>query len=460
MTDGRDDEGFRISRRRALAIGGAAALSLASTRRLPRFDAASDPSSDGDGRGGSDVADEPIARVHDAGVTGAGVDVAVLDPTGFDPTHEALADAVADIRQFGPERAVVDRTTHGTAAAAAVARLAPDTALSLASFREQSAFVDAVEWCRERGTDVILAPVAAHGAVARPGTDVYRAVRRAIRAGCSVVAPTGNAALGHWRGPLAAVAADGDADPTRLAVRPLSADGAGSGSVRGRFVAWLVADAEDRTDLTLALLRAVDDGERWNLVAVSQPAASRAGQRLVADLDAGTHALVVRSAAAARSAGGGARTGRIEVTTPTHALSPARPLGSIAVPASVPGVVGVGVTDGNSPAAGADSPTATTADAVAPYSGRGPTPEGATGVDVVAPPRPWIADDSPGTSAAAARTAGVVALLRGAAPSLSPADVVTALRASAGDVGRPGTDLASGWGRLDAVAAVQRARSR
>ncbi|MFA1611621.1 S8 family serine peptidase [Halobellus rubicundus] len=459
MTDGRDDEGFRISRRRALAVGGAAALSLASARRLPRFDAAGDPSDDGGGRGGSDVDDEPIARIHDAGVAGAGVDVAVLDPTGFDPTHDVLADAVADIRQFGPDRAVVDRTTHGTAAAAAVARLAPDAALSLASFREQSAFVDAVEWCRERGTDVILAPVAAHGAVARPGTDVYRAVRRAIGAGSTVVAPTGNAALGHWRGPLAAVAADGDADPTRLGVRPLSADGAGAGSVRGRFVAWLVADAEVRTDLTLALLRAVDDGERWNLVAVSQPAASRAGQRLVADLDDGTYALVVRPAAAARSTGG-ARTGRIEVTTPTHALSPARPLGSIAVPASVPGVVGVGVTDGDSPAAVADSPTATTADAVAPYSGRGPTREGGTGVDVVAPPRPWIADGSPGTSAAAARTAGVVALLRGAAPSLSPADVVTALRASAGDVGRPGTDLASGWGRLDAVAAVQRARSR
>ncbi|MFB6090066.1 MAG: S8 family serine peptidase [Halobellus sp.] len=461
MTDETDRAGFTISRRRALAIGGAAALSLASAQQLPRFVVWGDRDSgdDTDGVGATEAdGDESIARVHEIGIAGEGVAVAVLDPTGFDPTHDALAGGVADIRQFGPEPAVVDRTTHGTAAAAAVSRIAPDASLSLASFREQSAFVEAVEWCRDRGTDVLLVPVAAHGAVSTPRSDVYRAVRRAVGAGCSVVAPTGNAALGHWRGPLDALVADGDADPTRLRVRPLSSDGPGDGSVAGRFVAWLVADGEGATDLTLSLLRAVDDGERWNLIAVSRDSTSRAGQRLVADLEDGTYALVVRPADDTRpTAGSDARRGRVEITTPTHALSPSRPLGSVAVPASVPGVVGVGVTDGGPN--GSDS-TATEDGAVAPYSGRGPTPRGDPGVDVVAPPRPWTAASSPGTSAAAARVAGIVALLRAADQSMTPAETIAALRASAGDVGRTGVDLASGWGRVDGVAAVQRVRSR
>jgi hypothetical protein len=473
-SDRRDGPGFRVSRRRALTVGGAAAASVLSARGLSVATSATNRSAGRSERDAPADDADPIRRVHDAGVTGSGVRVAVLDPTGFDPTHAALADAVTDIRQFGAERAVVDRTTHGTAAAASVARLAPAASLLLASFRSPEEFVAAIDWCRTRDVDVVLAPVAAHGTAATPQSDVYRAARRAIESGTVVVAPTGNAALGHWRGPYAALAGDGPESRRRLRISALSA----ADSLSGRFLAWLVSDPSLDVDLTLALLRAVDGGERWNLVAVSQPVASRAGQRLVADLSEAEYALVVRpagrtsshSASAVRDSAGveggsAAGTGRIDVTTPTHALSPARPLGSIAAPASVPGVVGVGVTDVDRDAAPPTDATATASDAalpdpVSPYSGRGPTPQGGVGVDVVAPPRPWVADGRPGTSAAAARTAGVAALLRGIDPALSPSDVTEMLRRSAGDLGRPGRDLSSGWGRLDVVAAVQRVRAR
>ena len=466
-SDRRDGSGFRVSRRRALTVGGAAALSVLSARGLSVATSSANRSDDRPERGAPGDDADPIRRVHDAGVTGSGVRVAVLDPTGFDPTHAALAGAVADIRQFGAERAVVDRTTHGTAAAASVARLAPDARVLLASFRTPEEFVAAIDWCRTGDVDVVLAPVAAHGTAATPQSDVYRATRRAIDSGTVVVAPTGNAALGHWRGPYAALAGDGPDSRRRLRITALSA----ADSLSGRFLAWLVTDPSLGVDLTLALLRAVDGGERWNLVAVSQPVASRAGQRLVADLSDAEYALVVRPAgrvssfspsAAGDSAAG---TGRVEVTTPTHALSRARPLGSIAAPASVPGVVGVGVTETDRDAAPPGHATATASDAalpdpVSPYSGRGPTPQGGVGVDVVAPPRPWVADGRPGTSAAAARAAGVAALLRGIDPALSPRDVTEVLRRSAGDLGRSGRDLSSGWGRLDVVAAVQRVRAR
>lgn len=497
MTDDRQDgSGVRVSRRRALTIGGAAAASLLTARYGSTGTDSADRAKRAPNRSGGD----PIRRVRRAGVTGAHARVAVLDPTGFDPTQPTLAGAVTDIRQFGAERAAVDETTHGTAAAASVARLAPDADLLLASFRTPAEFAAAIDWCHGRAVDVVLAPVAAHGTVATPRSEVYRAARRAVDAGCAFVAPTGNAALGHWQGPAAALVGDGPESRRRLRVgaRP------GAASVAGRLRAWLAPDPSLDLDLTLALLRAVDGGRRWNLVAVSRSTERRAGQRLVADLTDDEYALVVRSTGSPSPTGptGPASpdtgAGRVEVTTPTHTLSPARPLGSIAAPASVPGVVGVGVTprdraDGesransssradtsspanssaranssspaNSPARAnsssrTDASDATLADPVSPYSGRGPTPTGGVGVDVVAPPHPWVADGRAGTSAAAARVAGVAALLRSVDRTLTPAEVTRVLRRSAGDVGRPGRDLASGWGRLDIVAAVQRVRSR
>jgi hypothetical protein len=446
---------FRVSRRRALALGGAAAASILSVRGVPGADG-----SGGDAGGTPTAADGSVGRVHDLGIVGDGVRVAVLDPTGFDPTRDALAGRVADVRQFGSAPAVADGLTHGTAAAAAVASVAPGVRLSLASFRAAEEFRAAIEWAAA-DADVLLAPVAAHGTVPSPRSPVFRAARDAVDAGRVVVAPTGNAALGHWQAPSAAVV-DSPLDDRRLRLRPLP----GADSVAGRFAAWLVADSSLRRDLTLALLRAVDgaSGDRWDLIAVSRPVDGRAGERVRADLADGDYALVVRSAWDPAPTADGDPTARVEVTTPTHALASPRPLGSIAAPANVPGVVGVGAVDGaadrRETGVPPDGDVRAPVTAVAPYSGRGPTEPGRTGVDVVAPPRPWDAAGTPGTSAAAARTAGTAALVLGARPALSPSAVTRILRASAGDAGRPGRDLSAGWGRLDAVAAVQRARAR
>ena len=455
MSEDRPDGlGFRISRRRAVAIGGAATASVVAGGGV------SDPAELGGRNRTPRIDDEPdsIERVHEVGITGEGGRVAVLDPTGFDPTHGDLMGSIEAVRQFGSERAIVDGVSHGTAAAASVTRLAPDSRLWLASFQETSEFVEGIEWARRQAVDVILAPVAAHGTAATPRSDVYRAARRAVDAGCTFVAPTGNAALGHWQGPYGALAAEGSDRRRRLRIAGRS--GADTDTVAGRFVAWLVAAPEIEVDLTLALLRSVDDGQRWNLVSLSRSTTSRVGQRLVADLSDGEFALVVRPAGRDGSpAGGGSdshvdQTGRVTVTTPTHTLASPRPNGSIAVPASVPGVVGVGVTDDEGSRTDGD---ATTASEVSPHSGRGPTSNGADGVDLVAPPVPWIGAGAPGTSAAAARTAGAAVLVLDAAPDLGPSDVAGILRASAGGLGR---DFAAGAGRLDVVAAVQRARAR
>ncbi|HTI35034.1 MAG TPA: S8 family serine peptidase [Miltoncostaea sp.] len=62
-----------------------------------------------------------------------------------------------------------------------------------------------------------------------------------------------------------------------------------------------------------------------------------------------------------------------------------------------------------------------------------------------------------GTSMAAPHVAGVAALVRQLNPSLGPEEVADVLRASATDIGAPGVDPASGFGRVDAVRALERA---
>ena len=62
-----------------------------------------------------------------------------------------------------------------------------------------------------------------------------------------------------------------------------------------------------------------------------------------------------------------------------------------------------------------------------------------------------------GTSMATPHTAGIVALMLEANPSLTPAKVQRILKVTAGDSGRSGIDSDTGWGHVDALAAVARA---
>jgi bacillopeptidase F len=102
---------------------------------------------------------------------------------------------------------------------------------------------------------------------------------------------------------------------------------------------------------------------------------------------------------------------------------------------------------------------------VSPFSSRGPSPcDGGVFPKVVAPGDGLQTTDLSfggmplyvqvsGTSYSAPEVAGVVALLRGAAPLATAAEIEAALAATALDLGTPGPDPDTGYGLVDAAAA-------
>lgn len=121
--------------------------------------------------------------------------------------------------------------------------------------------------------------------------------------------------------------------------------------------------------------------------------------------------------------------------------------GSIGSPASNPGIFAIGASDPD--------------DEVAYFSSRGPSPWGevkphivAPGVNVLSSVPGGVYALSNGTSMATPHVAGLVALLRSANPTLSVAEITDLIAQTAVPLALPLPNNDTGWGRINAFAAV------
>lgn len=385
--------------------------------------------------GGNGSVDDRIERLHEAGVTGENVSVGIVDVTGFDAAHPALAGRVTEARAFGSGgRLEVGRgSSHGTATARIVARTAPDADLYLATFSSPSGYERAVEWLVRADVDIIVAPVSFYGKPGDGSARVSRVATDATRRRTVFVAAAGNLARSHWTGT--------DQSNGILQFRDRSRNYLLG--ERRDVTLWLSWDrAHESADYTLELYRRTETGPR--LVARSLPydGDDVPNERINARLQDGAYFFVVRGPQNATGA-------RVTVMSPTHDFQYARPEGSIAAPATARGVITVGAYNRDQ-------------DRVEPFSSRGPTRDGRIGVDVVASDRRVLqnGDQFVGSSAAAPYVGGVAALAIDAGADRSPQTIERLLRRSATDVGRPGVDLATGHGRVHPAAVAAAAREQ
>ncbi|MFD1588034.1 S8 family serine peptidase [Halorientalis brevis] len=410
------------------AAAGIGAYAVVTESPSPRTDGARGPAIDPvDG----------LRPIHDAGITGEGVRVGVLDASGFDTDHAALSGRIAAARSFVPNTAIdaVRDDAHGTAVASLVGRVAPDADLYLASFDDASGYRRGIDWLLAQDVDVIVAPVSFYGKRGDGSTRVSLAATRAVRRDVVFVASAGNLATGYWHGPYR------DVRNGRLQFEGGPFNRLRGGRTVTLWLSWERAHREE--SYTLELYRETEDGRER--VATSRPYRGDAvpNERIVTELAPNErYSVAVRGPANATAT-------RLSISSPTHSLQFSRPRSSITAPATARGVLAVGAWDRQ-------------AAAVEPYSGRGPTTDGRPGIDVVAPDQLEAAGEPEGllgSSAAGPYVGGVAALLRQVDPDSSPEEVERLLERTAVDVSPDGPDPRSGHGYVRPATAVANARN-
>jgi subtilisin family serine protease len=138
---------------------------------------------------------------HDAGITGAGVKVAILD-LGFDNYEGLLGKELPEnvtYKKFGT-RLEEGEIIHGTACAEIVHEIAPDAELFLVEFGDDISWYQAIDWLVEQDVDIVSHSV---GSMVGPrdgsSEDAQKVDELATTHNILWVNSAGNEALSHYR---------------------------------------------------------------------------------------------------------------------------------------------------------------------------------------------------------------------------------------------------------------------
>ncbi len=391
---------------------------------------------------------------HDAGRRGAGVRVAVFDlgwfvgdsvpgDVGAFETRDCFVSTTCEA-SFDVERPSLtgEQGAHGWACAEVIRDLAPDAEIVLVRVNSFTALENAVDWAIRDGVDLISLSMSYYNDSFYDGRGPHAPLMTALeRAGVTLVTSAGNNAAQH----VAFTFDDADGDGLD--------DGDGDGGrwvewARGAeavvYVNWDQHEACGRTDLGVRLV----DERGWIVAEADRP--QEAGdpecapvERLRATLAEGGRLRVEVFAAR-----GPTSDLRVDLLTRQGDLEVPDPHSSVTDPAAHPFALAVGAARAAAYAEGVPQP----------YSAWGPSHGGADKPDLVGPDGLSTATFGPvgfyGTSASTPVVVGLLALVKGDDPSLSPAELRAFMRASARRV-EPGSGpdpaVGAGLARLPRV---------
>lgn len=350
------------------------------------------------------------------GLTGRGVKVAVLD-TGFAGSEAAQGVTLpreVTTRSFRADRTFEGSSDHGRRAAEIVYALAPGAEIYLVSFSTVTELSAAVDYLVAQQVNVVSFSIGyIHNGPGDGTGAVNSVVTRAVDAGMVWAVSSGNWAQQHWSGTFRDDNRDG-INEFRPGVQELTHPFNGGDlitlSLRWEDT-WGGACADYDIELFSpggALIRSARDLQncRGNPVEALQVLATESGNYA---------ARVVRGNAVP-----GRRLDVIFVGSPDRGVGINIPVpgGSLGAPADHPRVVTVGVL------------TNALVRSEASYSSRGPTSDGRTKPEIIAPTGVGSAGSETfaGTSAAAPHVAGALALLREAIPGADHARLTAELQ--------------------------------
>jgi subtilisin family serine protease len=384
---------------------------------------------------GSTIPGEGVALTgaeswHDAGFTGAGVRIGVLD-LGFAGHQSLLGQELPEsvpIQTFG----WVDQSeVHGTACAEIIHEMAPDAELVFAWYDGTDAtFGQAIDWLLAQGVNIISNST---GGVVGPhdGTEWdAQQVDRVAAQGVLWVNSSGNEATSHYRATFTDTDGDG-LHETAAGQESVALKSWGSGSVRV-ILQWTDDWDQPTQDYNLFLY-----DENGNLLASSQDFQSgQQGQEpaewIEVETDLGALFVVISAANVNRPA-------EVELFVQGADVIGATPQYSLVTPGDAVGSLTVGAANWWD-------------DSLADYSSQGPTTDGRLKPELSAPTGVSGATYGnrafDGTSASCPHVSGAAALVWQANPTFTRQQVVDYLLTNARDLGPAGPDTGYGYGRL------------